>query len=65
MYDLSGVTWRKSTRSGSNGGDCVEIADDLPGITAIRDSKDPERAVLVFECGDFRAFIEGIKHDRV
>jgi hypothetical protein len=65
MYDLSGATWRKSTRSGSNGGDCVEIADNLPGITAIRDSKDPNGAALVFEYGDFRAFIEGLQNDTV
>jgi hypothetical protein len=26
MIDLSGAVWRKSSRSGSNGGDCVEVA---------------------------------------
>jgi hypothetical protein len=61
MYDVSGATWRKSTRSGSNGGDCVEIADNLPDFSAIRDSKDPNGAVLVFSEGDFRVFIDGIK----
>jgi hypothetical protein len=65
MYDLSGATWRKSTRSGSNGGNCVEIADNLPGILAVRDSKDPEGAVLVFERDNFGLFIDGVKHDLI
>lgn len=26
MVDLTGATWRKSSRSGSNGGACVEVA---------------------------------------
>ena len=30
MADLTGAVWRKSTRSGDNGGDCVEVADNLP-----------------------------------
>jgi Domain of unknown function (DUF397) len=43
----SGRAWtshpgRKSTYSGSNGGNCVEVADNLPGIVAVRDSKDPD-----------------------
>ena len=25
--DLTGATWRKSSYSGSNGGDCVEVAE--------------------------------------
>lgn len=33
------VTWRKSRRSTANGGNCVEVAENLPGV--IRDSKDP------------------------
>ncbi|MEU1683945.1 DUF397 domain-containing protein [Micromonospora sp. NPDC005707] len=32
--------WHKSTRSGSNGGDCVEVADNLPGRVLVRDSKE-------------------------
>ncbi|MEU9510194.1 DUF397 domain-containing protein [Micromonospora sp. NPDC048170] len=48
MTDLSGARWRKSTRSGDNGGDCVEVAGNLPGIVAVRDSKDQHGAVLTF-----------------
>ena len=30
-HTLDGAIWRKSSYSGSNGGDCVEVADDCPG----------------------------------
>ncbi|MFC8616589.1 DUF397 domain-containing protein [Micromonospora purpureochromogenes] len=48
MTDLTGAIWRKSTRSGGNGGNCVEVADNLPGIVAVRDSKDRHGANLSF-----------------
>ena len=38
---VAGAIWRKSSYSGSNGGGCVEVADNLPGLVAVRDSKDP------------------------
>ncbi|MDT0468250.1 DUF397 domain-containing protein [Streptomyces gibsoniae] len=43
--DLTGATWRKSSYSGSSGGECVEVADLNPHI-AIRDSKNPEAGTL-------------------
>ncbi|WP_327040919.1 DUF397 domain-containing protein [Micromonospora ureilytica] len=55
--DLIGATWRKSTRSGSGGGNCVEVADNLAGIVGVRDSKDPEGPALVFEPVVWRAFV--------
>lgn len=39
--DLTRAIWRKSTYSGGNGGNCVEVARNLPGIVAVRDSKNP------------------------
>ncbi|GAA0582634.1 DUF397 domain-containing protein [Actinomadura livida] len=44
--DLNDVTWRKASRSGENGGNCVELAG-LPGVVAVRDSKDPDGPVLL------------------
>ncbi len=44
--DLSGLTWRKASRSGENGGNCVELAR-AGGAIAIRDSKDPDGPVLL------------------
>ncbi|MET8044893.1 DUF397 domain-containing protein [Micromonospora sp. NPDC005215] len=48
MTDLSGAVWRKSTRSGDNGGDCVEVATNLAEVVAVRDSKDAEGPTLRF-----------------
>ncbi|MDG4790452.1 DUF397 domain-containing protein [Micromonospora sp. WMMD1102] len=50
-------TWRKSSRSGSNGGACVEVADNLPGRVLVRDSKDPAGPVLTFGPGQWRGFV--------
>ena len=41
-HTLDSAIWRKSSYSGSNGGACVDVADNLPGIVAVRDSKDPD-----------------------
>lgn len=46
--DLSGAVWRKSSRSSGNGGQCVEVAMNLPGVVAVRDSKDPDGPKLLF-----------------
>ena len=57
MVDLSNATWRKSSRSGgANGGQCVEVACNLPGIVAVRDSKDPDGPALVVAPETFAAF---------
>ncbi|WP_263656404.1 DUF397 domain-containing protein [Nonomuraea aurantiaca] len=59
--DLSGAVWRKSSRSGSNGGQCVEVASNIPGIVAVRDSKDRGGPALTFTPGEWRAFLSGVK----
>jgi hypothetical protein len=48
MIDLSQADWRKARRSAHNGG-CVEIAANLDGVTAVRDSKRPEGGAHVVE----------------
>jgi hypothetical protein len=55
---LSDARWRKSTRSGTNGGECVEVADNLPGVVAVRDSKNPTGPALVFGPESWRAFLD-------
>jgi hypothetical protein len=61
MSDLNGAIWRKSTRSGGNGGDCVEVAANVPGIVAVRDSKDPSGPVVALTPDQWREFVEGVK----
>ncbi|MBM0276353.1 DUF397 domain-containing protein [Micromonospora tarensis] len=56
MY-LTGARWRKSIRSGPDGGNCVEVADNLPGLVAVRDSKDPAGPALVFTSDAWRRFV--------
>lgn len=61
MTDLTGARWRKSTRSGDNGGACVEVADNLPGVVGLRDSKDPTGPVLTFAPAPWTAFLTALK----
>jgi hypothetical protein len=58
--DLARATWRKSSRSGSNGDDCVEIAAVSHGV-AVRDSKNPKGAVLGLTMRDWRMFLDNVK----
>jgi hypothetical protein len=61
MADLTGARWHKSTHSGGNGGDCVEVAENLPGIVAVRDTKNRDGATLIFTDSEWAAFIDGAK----
>ncbi|MFD0969363.1 DUF397 domain-containing protein [Plantactinospora endophytica] len=49
--------WRKSSRSGQSGGDCVEVADNVPGRILVRDSKDQQGPVLTFTPKQWQAFV--------
>ncbi|HEX9537813.1 MAG TPA: DUF397 domain-containing protein [Streptosporangiaceae bacterium] len=59
--DLTGARWRKSSYSGTDGGNCVEAAVNPPGIVAVRDSKDPGGPELVFTPAGWEAFIAGVR----
>jgi len=61
MTDLTSAEWRVSSYTGGNGGNCVEVASNLPGVVAIRDSKDREGPALVIEPGAFAALTAGIR----
>ncbi|WP_419197636.1 DUF397 domain-containing protein [Microbispora hainanensis] len=53
--DLGAALWRKSSISGDNGGQCVEVATNLPGTVAVRDSKDPGGPKLLFTPTEWQA----------
>ncbi len=55
--DLTGVKWHKSTRSGPNGGSCVEVGDNLPGVVFVRDTKDRAGGTLSFGPGAWQGFV--------
>ncbi|MGQ5259155.1 DUF397 domain-containing protein [Micromonospora sp. ZYX-F-536] len=55
--ELTGARWHKSSRSSGNGGDCVEVADNLPGVVAVRDSKNPSGPALTFTPAAWRMFV--------
>lgn len=58
--DLTGANWRKSSRSGSNQGACVEVADNLPGRVLVRDSKDPAGPALTFAPPAWHSFVAAL-----
>ncbi|MFJ8712371.1 DUF397 domain-containing protein [Streptomyces violaceus] len=52
----TGTQWRKSTYSGDQGGQCLEVAE-APATVAIRDSKNPAGPILTLDPATFTTFI--------
>lgn len=63
-HDLSHALWAKSSRSGSQE-DCVEVARNLPGIVAVRDSKNPAGPVVVVTPQQWQRFTAAVKDGAV
>ena len=63
MSDLSQAIWRKASLSALNGG-CVEVAANLPGIAAVRDSKRPEGGAHVVNRAAFARFLVDVQGGR-
>lgn len=63
MEELDTLVWRKARASGSNGGNCVEIAFDAKSTAAglIRDSKRPEAGSLRVAEGAWARFLADVK----
>ncbi|WP_128379086.1 DUF397 domain-containing protein [Streptomyces cavernae] len=61
VYELRTAPWRTSSYSNAEGGECVEVADGLPDVVPVRDSKNPDGPVVVVSAGAWRAFIGGIR----
>jgi hypothetical protein len=60
---LSGARWRKGRRSNGSG-NCVEVARNLPGVVAVRDSKDPDGPKLVLTPDAWQSFTASVKASR-
>ncbi|MGW3181861.1 DUF397 domain-containing protein [Kitasatospora sp. NPDC001119] len=58
--DLTGASWNKSSYS-NNGGTCVEVAPDFPGLVPVRDSKDPQGPALVFPADAWKSFVAAVR----
>ena len=58
--DRSRAVWRTSSYT-NNGDACVEVATNLPGVVAVRDSRDRNGPVLVFTSAQWREFTAGIR----
>ncbi len=59
--DLSRANWCKSSHSGGNGGQCVEVARNLPGVVVVRDSKARQAGTLAFSRAAWAGFVAGLK----
>ncbi|WP_030926213.1 DUF397 domain-containing protein [Streptosporangium amethystogenes] len=59
--DLSAAEFHKSSFSGGGNGSCVEVAINLPGLVAVRDSKDRPGPVLSFAPAVWRSFLDDIR----
>ncbi|MFC4105159.1 DUF397 domain-containing protein [Micromonospora zhanjiangensis] len=55
---MNGAQWRKSSKSGANGGSCVEVADNFSGVVLVRDTKDREGGTLNFAPRAWQSFVD-------
>ena len=58
--DLTRAVWRKSSYTGPNGGECVELAS-VPESVAVRDSKDPDGPKLLVARRAFAVLLSDLK----
>jgi Domain of unknown function (DUF397) len=58
--DVTGIAWRTSSYSGSNGGACIEVGTTGPSV-AVRDSKHLEGPQLAFTAGTWKTFTDQLK----
>jgi len=58
---LGRAEWRKSSYSGQTG-NCVEVAGNLPGAVAVRDSQDPAGPALILTPAAWRALTRNVRN---
>ncbi|GGY94687.1 DUF397 domain-containing protein [Streptomyces nitrosporeus] len=59
--DLTVATWRASSYSNQDGGQCVEVSDDFTAFVPVRDSKNPHGPALTFAADDWSSFVSAVK----
>ncbi|MFG2814846.1 DUF397 domain-containing protein [Streptomyces sp. NPDC048410] len=57
-YDLTNARWYKSSYSNGEGGSCVEVANGVPGVVPVRDSKVKRGPVLFVGTSAWTHFID-------
>ncbi|RCG19164.1 DUF397 domain-containing protein [Sphaerisporangium album] len=57
----SEIAWRKSSYSGANGSNCVEVATLPGGRRAVRDSKNSSGPVVAVTPSEWQAFLGDVK----
>jgi hypothetical protein len=65
--DLTRASWRKSSHSNGDGGNCVEVATGVPGAVPVRDSKhaDGEGPLLLVPADGWNTFLTAVKGGRL
>lgn len=57
---IENLRWWKSSRSGNQGGACVEVATSGDNWF-VRDSKDPDSGVLTVSAAAWQAFVSSVR----
>jgi hypothetical protein len=60
-HHMPAPTWHKSSYSGGEGGNCLEVAEGTPTVIPVRDSKNPRGPKLAFRPEAWSAFLEAVK----
>ncbi|MFD7467847.1 DUF397 domain-containing protein [Streptomyces tendae] len=63
-YDLTDARWTKSSYSNGQGGDCLEVAQDFPGVIPVRDSKVADGPVIVVGSVAWTEFVRTVVQSR-
>ncbi|MEU8729888.1 DUF397 domain-containing protein [Streptomyces sp. CS113] len=61
MNSTPEATWRKSSYSAGDGGDCLEVATGIPTVVPVRDSKNPVGPTLRFQAEAWSVFVDEIR----